>query len=104
MYMFLMRDEKEGRKKQARSNKQQGKLSNTAHPRQSHEHVVKFVALPIWHIWLGLHSSELPAVAQSVEHQTLVQILSKAVQFFFNNSLFQMCAFALPLVYMYMMS
>ena len=43
----LMRDEKEGRKKQARSNKQQGKLSNTAHPRQSHEHVVKFVALPI---------------------------------------------------------
>ena len=30
----LMRDEKEGRKKQARSNKQQGK-SNTAYPRQS---------------------------------------------------------------------
>ena len=34
MYMFLMRDEKEERKKQARSNKQTRK-SNTAHPRQS---------------------------------------------------------------------
>ena len=37
MYMFLyiqMRDEKEGRKKQARSNKQT-RQSNTAHPRQS---------------------------------------------------------------------
>ena len=31
----LMRDEKEGRKKQARSNKQQLRQSNTAHPRQS---------------------------------------------------------------------
>ena len=34
MYMFLMRDEKEERKKQARSNKQT-RQSNTAHPRQS---------------------------------------------------------------------
>ena len=37
-----MRDEKEERKKQARSNKQQGKAINTAHPRQSlflHVHV-----------------------------------------------------------------
>ena len=33
-YMFFMRDEKEERKEQARSNKQQGK-ANTAHPRQS---------------------------------------------------------------------
>ena len=33
-YMFLMRDEKEERKKQARSNKQT-RQSNTAHPRQS---------------------------------------------------------------------
>ena len=33
-YMFLMRDEKEGRKKQARSNNQT-RQSNTAHPRQS---------------------------------------------------------------------
>ena len=33
----LMRDEKEGRKKQARSNKQT-RQSNTAHPRQSHVH------------------------------------------------------------------
>ena len=31
MYMFLMRDEKEERKKQARSNKQT-RQSNTAHP------------------------------------------------------------------------
>ena len=31
----LMRDEKEGRKKQARSNKQTTRQSNTAHPRQS---------------------------------------------------------------------
>ena len=34
LYMFLMRDEKEERKKQARSNKQT-RQSNTAHPRQS---------------------------------------------------------------------
>ena len=34
IYMFLMRDEKEERKKQARSNKQT-RQSNTAHPRQS---------------------------------------------------------------------
>ena len=34
LYMFLMRDEKERRKKQARSNKQT-RQSNTAHPRQS---------------------------------------------------------------------
>ena len=34
MYMFLMRDEKEERKKQARSNKQT-RQSNTARPRQS---------------------------------------------------------------------
>ena len=35
MYIHvLMRDEKEGRKKQARSNKQT-RQSNTAHPRQS---------------------------------------------------------------------
>ena len=34
MSMFLMRDEKEERKKQARSNKQT-RQSNTAHPRQS---------------------------------------------------------------------
>ena len=33
----LMRDEKDGRKKQARSNKQQLRQSNTAHPRQSLE-------------------------------------------------------------------
>ena len=33
MYMFLMRDEKEKRKKQALSNKQT-RQSNTAHPRQ----------------------------------------------------------------------
>ena len=32
--MFLMRDEKEERKRQARSNKQT-RQSNTAHPRQS---------------------------------------------------------------------
>ena len=32
--LFLMRDEKEERKKQARSNKQT-RQSNTAHPRQS---------------------------------------------------------------------
>ena len=31
----LMRDEKEGRKKQARLNKQQLRQRNTAHPRQS---------------------------------------------------------------------
>ena len=31
----LMRDEKEGRKKQARSNKQQLRQSNTAHPRNN---------------------------------------------------------------------
>ena len=30
-YMFLMRDEKEGRKKQARSNKQQGKATQHTH-------------------------------------------------------------------------
>ena len=34
VYTFLMRDEKEGRRKQARSNKQT-RQSNTAHPRQS---------------------------------------------------------------------
>ena len=34
IYVFLMRDEKEERKKQARSNKQT-RQSNTAHPRQS---------------------------------------------------------------------
>ena len=34
LYMFLIRDEKEERKKQARSNKQT-RQSNTAHPRQS---------------------------------------------------------------------
>ena len=34
VYMFLMRDEKEGRKKQARSNKQQGKA--TQHTQGSH--------------------------------------------------------------------
>ena len=34
VYMFLMRDEKEERKKQARSNKQT-RQSNTEHPRQS---------------------------------------------------------------------
>ena len=34
IYMFLMRDEKEERKKQARSNKHT-RQSNTAHPRQS---------------------------------------------------------------------
>ena len=34
MYMFLMKDEKEERKKQTRSNKQT-RQSNTAHPRQS---------------------------------------------------------------------
>ena len=34
LYMFLMRDEKEERKKQARSNRQT-RQSNTAHPRQS---------------------------------------------------------------------
>ena len=34
LYMFLMRDEKEEQKKQARSNKQT-RQSNTAHPRQS---------------------------------------------------------------------
>ena len=34
IYILLMRDEKEKRKKQARSNKQT-RQSNTAHPRQS---------------------------------------------------------------------
>ena len=34
MYMYIIRDEKEGRKKQARSNKQQGKA--TQHTQGSH--------------------------------------------------------------------
>ena len=41
MYMFLMRDEKEERKKQARSNKQT-RLSNTVHPNM-YIHVPKIV-------------------------------------------------------------
>ena len=34
-HVYLMRDENEGRKKQARSNKQTTRQSNTEHPRQS---------------------------------------------------------------------
>ena len=76
----LMRDEKEGRKKQARSNKQQGKA--TQHTQGSH---INMLSSMLHCLYLARDSIQVSclggSVAQSVEHRTLVQIPSKATQF-----------------------
>ena len=66
-----MRDEKEERKKQARSNKQT-RQSNTAHPRQSHVHVL------LSHVHMGVvtHTHVRTFHTCILQHRRVHQVLS----------------------------
>ena len=51
----LMKDEKDGRKKQARLNKQQGKVSHNKHVLMRDEHVQLLVYLPVFSSYFFNH-------------------------------------------------